>query len=287
MIQSLPSECMATIFSFVGGNTHEDLVYRCTNAGKFYQQLALVCCSWKHSIDASLPSLVTNLEIVLEGRTLDYTDSLLEWLERFQVKLSSIKVPILCRKERITLIKILHSFDMNNLKHLSLGKNEWQDPWGAPVYLGKLDSLQQMGDTSLQEWIAKKCTNVTHLDIALDLNGLEQHKPSESLCGMKSIRSLTLTPVYYSCYASAESNHNIDGDDESNTTNSLDLTYITRLVGSLPLLERLELRGACLKGAPDSKLPLVSSSLKVLHGYDFPNHVWISIDRCSHLNPYL
>jgi len=268
---ALPRECMTLIFSFVGGNINKDSLYNCSKAGKFYRHLALVSRSWKRAIDFSLPSLVINLKVVLEGRQLECTDSLLLWLEKFRLPISSIKVPNLFLKERNALMKILHTFDVDDLVELSLGKSEWHDTWGAPLYLGKLES-RAMGDAFLQELIASKCRNLLRLDIALDMNGLEMHKPSDDLFSMKSIKSLSLTPVY-SCYSDGQS--------------VFDLAFVTRLVKSLPALENLELRGSCLQHAPESKLPLVSSSLKTLHGYSFPNHVWINVDRCPNLHPYL
>lgn len=266
---TLPRECMTLIFSFVGGNINKDSLYHCSEAGRFYMRLALVSRSWKRSIDLSLPSLVINLKVVLEGRQLECTDSLLLWLKKFRLPILSITAPNLFVKERITLMKILHTFDLDNLVELSLGKSEYHDTWGAPLYPGKLEAK---GDAFLQEVIASKCRNLLRLDIALDMSGIEKHKPSDDLFSIKSIKSLSLTPVY-SRYSDGQS--------------VFDLTFVTRLVESLPALENLVLRGSCLQHAPESKLPLVSSSLKTLHGYSFPNHVWINVDRCPNLYPYL
>ena len=289
---SLPIECMEMIFSFVGGNskttssedrkndqttTIRTVFYDCRSVGKLYKTLALVCKTWKKAADLALPSLATDLELVLEGEQLKRTSLFLAWLEHFDLQLSSIKVPNLFLKERSLLRYILQSVDLTNLKSLSLGRNEWHDPWGEPVYLTSLEKRQEFGDTLLQELVAQKCHNLERLSICLDLNGLDKHRPSEHLLGLKSIRVLDLTPVY-SCY----NLYNNDGG----ATPGLDLSFLTRLVSSFPVLGHLVLRGSCLKQAPSGKLFLQSNSLRALHGYEFPNHVWINVDKCPHLNPF-
>jgi hypothetical protein len=78
-----------------------------------------------------------------------------------------------------------------------------------------------------------------------------------------------------------------DGDESNHHHHQLDMTFITRWVENLPALEHLDLRGSGLHSAPPSKLLLVSDSLTTMHGYNWANQVWINIDRCPKIFPYM
>lgn len=291
---SLPAECMTVIFSFVGGNcnAHEDSsYYSCTRAGRFYQKSALVCHSWKQLIKTSLPSLVANLEIVLEGPLLqqDGTDSLLDWLERFNLRPSCIRAPnMFVVNENIALARILQNSNVvQDLAELSLGGK--YNPKSSLLPAMQQQQQQQHGDAYLYGLIAKQCPKLRTLDIVLDVSssgGLDNinnmHNPSEELFSLKSIRSLSITPVY-SCGSTSSS----VGEESDHRHHNPDLTFITRWVENLPALEHLNLHGSSLQSAPPSNLPLVSDSLATLHGYSFPNHIWINIDQCSKLFPFM
>lgn len=269
----LADECISVIFSFVGGNANENknnksssFYYSLSKAGKFYQQLALVSRSWKRSLDASLPHLITNLEVIFDRRKMDLECMQLcfRWLEKFKIRLAVISFPTpVFLSERIVLIKMLQRLDVTNLTELSIGGSHCQWHNGTTT-----------GDAALQALIARNCRNLRRLHITICINEHGHHnKPSTELFSLQNVTFLSITPVFLCRNTRRHS--------------TLDLSYITRLVESLPLLKALELHGSYLNQAPSSKLCLISKSLQCLHGYNFPNHVRINIGHCPGLQPHI
>lgn len=285
--KSLPDECMALVFSFVGGNARKkNSSIRVSEAGKFYGQLSKVCRSWKRSLDASLPLLITNLELVVDGRMIDMEnmENFLTWLNKFRIRLAVIKVPVLSCRERLVLFRILRTMDaITDLRELSIEGIDWQETYGTEFlsFANSKDAKENLsmgssewhrcGDTALHELVAAKCRNLRRLWIPLNMDGPERHKPSTDLFCMANLTSLAVMPAVFPCTQEPV----------------LDLSYITNLVESLSSLEALELHGSHLEAAPNSKLTLVSKSLRVLHGYSFPDHITVNVNRCTNLPFYL